>query len=131
MSLYLRESQVPELGPLPESLRRVVARRALVLMRSEARLLSLLPTLLCVVGGVAGWFIGGVLLVLAAQLGYAHETRTLTGDSLILSFVGSTCGTAAVGFSAGFIGLLVQRSNWRPYLRRAIAEYVSKPTQST
>jgi hypothetical protein len=124
---YLNESRVPELGPLPEPLRRVLVKRALVLMRSEARFLSLLPTLLCVVGGLAGWLCGGVLLGIAAQLGCVPRVTPLTSTSVLLGMVCGAFGVGAVGLPAGFIGILVQRSRLRPYLQRALEEYVPKP----
>ena len=131
MSLYLIESQVPELGPLPVSLRRVAIRRALAMMRAEARPFCWLPTLLCVVGGVAGALIGADLLGHAVRLGYLQRPPAASGgDWIMLSAAWSFTGVAVGAVSAGFVGLHLQRLKLRPYLRRAIGEQ-AKTTHTT
>jgi hypothetical protein len=131
MPLLLSESRIPELGPLPVALRRAIIKSALAEMRQEARLFCWLPTLLCIVGGAAGWVTGPVLLGYAVQFGYLRKPAGLTGDWLTLLMVCSYAGTVTGAFAVGFIGLHFQRSRLRPYLRRVIAQYVSRTSQST
>ena len=125
MQLYLTESQVPELRDLPVSLRRVLVRRALTMMRAEARLFCSLPVMLCVIGGLVGSLVG------AALLGCFYRSPAgLTADWISKSMVWSYSGVGIGSFLAGFIGLQLQRSKLRPYLGRAIREYASKAEQS-
>jgi hypothetical protein len=125
MPLFLSESQIPEIGLLPATLRRAIVRGALVKMRKEARIFCWLPTLSCVIGGAAGWATSPVLLGAAVQLGYIRRPSGLTGDWLTLAMVCSYACMGVGAFSVGFIGLLLQRSRLRPYLCRTIAENVS------
>jgi hypothetical protein len=124
MRVYLTESQVPELGPLPPPLRRLVVRQALAMLRGGARILSWLPSLMCAVGGLAGALIGAKLVGYAASVGYVHEPQG------VLPVIWSYTGVAIGSVCAGFVGLHLQRSKLRPLLRRAIGEH-EHVTQST
>ena len=73
MPLYLIESQVPELRPLPRSVRREVVRQALAMLRGAARVFRWLPSFMCVIGGVIGAIVGAVLLGYAASVGYVQK----------------------------------------------------------
>ena len=126
MRVYFIDSQVPELRPLPPTLRRLVVRRALALLRLHGRVFCWLPNLLCVVGGVVGWLLG------AALLAYIHQApASINGDSIFQSFVWSYSGVAVGAFSAGFIGLQLQRLKLRPYLRSVIKECGYETTAAT
>src|ERR1041385_6344598 len=118
MRLYLTESQIPELRPLPRSAGRLAVRHALAMMCREARHFCWLPTLMCAVGGVTGALVGAELLGYAASLGYVQIPAGITGDWIMLSTVWSYAGVGIGGASAGFVGLHLQRSKLRHYLRR-------------
>jgi hypothetical protein len=126
MPFYLTESQVPELACLPAPFRRTLVTHALAMMRGSARFFCWLPTLLCAAGGLGGSLLGIELLRCAVRLGYVHNPPALNGDSLTASAIWSYTGVVVGGVLAGFTGLHVQRAKLRPYLRRAIEEYVSR-----
>jgi hypothetical protein len=119
MHIYLTDSQVPELKPLPRIVRRLVIRRALVIMRSHAPLFCWVPTLFCIVGGVAGSFLGATLVACF------HEAPATFGSGRAeQGMVWSLSGTVLGACTAGFIGLHLQRWKMRPYLRRVIDDFV-------
>src|SRR5882762_4834633 len=126
MRVYITESQVPELKSLTSDLRRLVSRRALALMRLHGRLFCWLPTLLCFIGGVTGAFLGSALL------GHFHlNPATTSGDLMLQSMVWCYAGVGIGACSAGFIGLQLQRSKLRPYIRKVIEEYGFQITAAT
>jgi hypothetical protein len=122
MRLYLTESQVPELRPLPRSARRLAVRHALAMMRGKARVFCWLPALMCLAGGVVGALVGVELLGCAAMHGYVQKPAALTGHWIMLSTIWSYSGVGIGAVSAGFVGLHLQRARLRTYLRRTIGD---------
>ena len=102
------------------------------MMRLQAPVFSCLPTLFSVVGAVLGLFIGAWLLAYSASRGYvlSPPPGRVTGDWILMSALWSFGAMGVVSFSAGFVGLLLQRSKLRPYLGRAIREHAN-PNQNT
>jgi hypothetical protein len=121
MKIYFTESRIPELKPLPVPLRRVTMVRALETMRCQRRLFYWLPALLCALGGVSGAFIGAALL----SFFYAAPPA-LNGDWITNSACWSYAGVGVGAFSAGFLGLMLQRWKLRPYLGKAIREFAQR-----
>ena len=118
MHIYFADSQIPELRDLPAAVRRVVVRRALGILRSQARLFYWLPTLLCVVGGVCGSLLG------VALLSYFRQAPTaINGDWIFQSIMSSYSGVGIGACTAGFIGLQLQRWKFRPFLGGIIENY--------
>src|SRR5882724_11566997 len=130
MRLYLTESQVPELKPLPRSARRLAVRQALAMMRGKARVFCWLPPFMCVAGGVVGALVGVELLGYAGMRGYVQKPAGVTGDWIMLSAIWSYSGVGLGAVSAGFVGLHFQRARLRPYLRKTTGDR-ENATQST
>lgn len=112
MKIYLTDSQIPELRDIPPKLARAVLLVGVKLMRSDARLLTELPILLCAVGCplgscVAGWAV--------CAFGLAQPRG---GDQMTACLLGLGVG----GLLGGFIGRQIQIPTLRRYLRRAIDE---------
>jgi hypothetical protein len=126
MRVYITESQVPELRALTPDLRRLALQRAFALMRLHHRLFYWLSTLFCVIGGVMGTFVG------LAFVGHLHLPLGIEGDDWLLqNMVWSYSGIGVGSFSAGFIGLQLQRWKLRPYLRLATEAYGFETKQAT
>jgi hypothetical protein len=124
MRVYLTDSQVPEVRALPAAVRRLVIRRALGIMRSRARLFCWLPTLLCVIGGFSGSLLGGPLL------DHFHQAPAFINvDWTTQCMIWSYSGVAIGAFTAGFIGLQLQRWKLRAYLGSVIDNCICEITQ--
>ena len=126
MRLYLTESEVPELEPLPPAVRRLVVEQALAMLCEEARIFGWLPSLLCFPGGLIGGLVGEALLVCAVSLGYVQQLSTPSGDWLMANMILWCGGVTAGAALAGFLGLHFQRAKLRPFLRKVIAEREKK-----
>jgi hypothetical protein len=124
MQFYCTESKIPELQPLSRASRRVVVLRALRLLRADSWFFYWLPVILCAIGASVGSLVGGMSALLLHP-----NPPTAVGNRMGQSIVGSFCGTSIFAFSAGFIGLLIQRWKLRPYLRRVIEEQADADKQ--
>src|SRR5687768_5491104 len=117
MRIYLTERQVPELSPLAPTLQRLVYHRAMTLLRSDSKMITWLPTMLCVAGGLSGSLLGAYLFSY-----FGTGQSPITAEKITESIVWSYSGVAIGSFIAGFFGLQFQRCRLRPYLRQAIGE---------
>jgi len=118
MSVYVIDSQVPELKPLTREHRRMVFRRAVALMSLRSPFFCWLPTFLCALGGLAGALLGSGLL------GRFHPGSATMGVYPVLEgFVWMYSGVGIGAVTAGYVGLHFQRRKLRPYLRNVIEAY--------
>ena len=118
MQLFLTDARVPELAPLPPSVRQLVRHQALALMRPHSRLIACLPVILSVCGGSLGSF-GGAFLTAWLQPGRHFETRFET--MMICNLVG-----VIGGFGGGWIGIQLRLRKLRPYLSQCVGDYVAR-----
>ncbi len=121
MQLYLTYAHVPELAVLPPSVRGLVRQRALAMMRSRGRLISQLPVIFSSVGGLLGAFAG-------AWIAWLLSSGRPGPDEI--NIVCNLFGVAICGFACGFVGVQLHVRKLRPYLSKAVDDYVSEITHA-
>jgi len=87
-----------------------------LLLGLEARLLSELPTLFCVLGCPAGSYLGGLVV---HALGLAEPLSSA-------QMFGCLAGTGAGGLLGGFLGRQTQVPSLGRYLRRVVDDLTSR-----
>jgi hypothetical protein len=125
MQLHLAYGHVPEMTVLPPSVRGLVRRRALAMMPSRRRLICELPVIFSTVGGLLGAFAGAW----AACLLHSGSSG-LDEINISISIVCNLIGVAVGGLACGFVGMQLQVRKLRPYLSKAVGDYVSEVTHA-
>jgi hypothetical protein len=121
MQLYLTYAHIPELAVLPPSVRGLIRQRALAKMPLRGKLISQLPVIFSVVGGLLGAF-GGAWTAWLLRSGKPGPDE--------INIVCNLLGVAICGFACGFLGMQLHVRKLRPYLSKAIEDYMSEITHA-
>lgn len=111
MTLYLAESQIPELATLSRRQRRFVRQGAFAMLRSEQ------PSAASICGVLAGSFAAGLAVAgngLSHVAGLEHKLIVMVAFGLAGAIVGA------------FIGAQLLTHRLRPYFRRFIQEHIDE-----
>ena len=118
MTVYITDSGIPELARLSPEVARAVMRRANDRMHSESKVLSWLPTILCILGIPVGSLFGG-------WLGFVFGIGVVAFGPGRTSFL-CIPGMMAGGLVAGFIGKQIQFPKLRGYIRETITDFARR-----
>lgn len=108
---------------LDAEVRRAVSHQAGVLMHARSRVLYWLPQILSVAGGIAGWFAANAALLLIQEHLVSVSREVAIRRALLLALPSSYAGIMIGGLLGGSVGLLIQRSKLRPFIRKVLNSY--------
>jgi hypothetical protein len=118
MTFYLTAERIGELAEYPPSVRRLIVHRAIGLLRGNSRLAGLLPDLLSVCGSLLG--VTGALLVGAHTL--HPRLEELIPAQMCYDLIGVFIG----GLGGGFMGLQLQIQKLRPFMQKALEDFIDE-----